>query len=223
MEPATKERIIRHMNTDHQLALVDYAVVYGKQRLTSLRPETVVISDIDTNSVKLRFEQANGTIKVLDIVWKDAIERESVTVEEASDIKPKLIAMAKYAAKKQGFSHKQIKKALPPKSALSYFMYTFAALLTTTLIKPNFVSGFLFGGKVGNSRLLSKWLFVERNIVKIFATTYGIHLAEIIFVMIPKIRYYRMPMETALTWSFYNFIEGFLAFLRLNEVVRSEE
>lgn len=211
------------MNADHQLALVDYVVVYGKQPITSIRPKTVVISDIDTKSIKLRFEQANGTIKVVEIDWSDATEYEAVSVDEASDIKPKLIAMAKYAAKKQGFSHKQVTTALPPKSGLSYFMYSSAVLLAATLVKPNLVSAALNGTRLLNSGLLNKWLFVERNIVGIFATIYGIHLAEVIFAMVPKIRYYRMPFKVGLRWAVYNFVEGFLAFLRLKEVVKDEK
>lgn len=209
------------MNKDHQLALVDYAVVYGRQPLSTFRPSTVEISDISTESIKLRFEQTNGTIKAIEIEWIKAEEPENFSVESTSDIKPKLVSMAKYAANRQGFSHEQVTKVLPPKSGLPYFMYVVAAVLAATMIKPNLVSNLLRSIGLDNGALFSRWLFVERNIKTIFYTTYGIHLAELLFVMYPKIKYYRMPLKTALTWAGMNFIEGFSALLRLNTITRN--
>ena len=221
MDPHTKDRIIAYMNRDRQLALVDYTVVYGKQPITAFRPSTVEISDISEEYIKLRFEQANGTIKAITIDWDKAEEADSVSVELASDIKPKLIAMTVYAAKKRGFSDKKIRKTIPPNTGISYFMYASAAVLTATLINPKLVSSLLAGTSLEKSRFFSIWLFIEKNIVKIFTATYGIHLAEVIFMMIPKIKYYRMPLKTGLAWAFFNYIEGFLAHIRLNKVAKA--
>ncbi|WPK25975.1 hypothetical protein PUMCH_003317 [Australozyma saopauloensis] len=221
MDSATKERIIGHMNRDHQLALVDYTVVYGKQPLASFRPSSVVISDINTKSVTLRFEQANGTIKTVEVEFEKAVEADNLTVSSSADIKGKLIAMAEYAAKKQGFSHKQVKTVAKPRSGISYTMYALAVVLSATYVKPSLVRNVLSSIGLQNSTLLAKWAFVERNISPIFLGTYLIHIMEIVFVMLPKARKYRMPRETAMAWVGMNFIEGFLAFIRLNKVVKS--
>lgn len=222
MDSETKTRIIGHMNRDHQLALVDYVVVYGRQPIRTFKPDTVQISDISTESMKLRFELLNGTIKAIDITWSKADEPQSVAVESASDIKPKLVSMAKYAAKKRGYSHTQITKVACPKTGLSYFMYGCAALLTVTLLKPNLVSGTLKSVRLNRLPFFSKWLFIERNIQAIWYTIYGIHVAEVALVLLPKIRYHRMPTQTALTWAGMNFIEGFLPLLRLRKMIREQ-
>lgn len=223
MDPETQQRIIGHMNRDHQLALVDFVVVYGRQPIRTFRPDTVQISDINTETMKLRFELLNGTIKAIEIAWSKADEPEAVSVESSSDIKPTLVSMAKHAAKKRGYSHKQITEIAYPKSGLSYFMYASAAMLTVTLLKPNFVSVALSSVRLSNLPFFSKWLFVERNIRSIWYTVYGIHVAEILLVLLPKMIYHRMPTQTAMTWAGMNFIEGFLTLLRLRKVIKEQK
>lgn len=222
MDPETKQRIIVHMNRDHQIALVDYVVVYGRQPIRTFRPNTVEIADISTESMKLRFELSDGTIKAIDIEWSKADEAESVSVESSSDIKPKLVSMAKYAAKRRGYSHNQITKYAPPKTGLSYFMYASAALLTATLLKPDLISGTFKALPFNRLPFLSKWLYVERNIRTIWYTIYGIHLAEMLLVLSPQIKYHRMPAQTAATWLGMNFIEGFLPLLRLRKMIKEQ-
>lgn len=221
MDPSTKERIINHMNKDHQLALADYLVVYAKKAVSTFRPSSVQISDINTEIIKLRFEESNGTIKTIELEWNKVDEPENVVVESASDIKPKLVSMAKHAARKQGYSHLKVKKAVFEFSGMSYFMYGFAAVFTATLVKPDLIRGILTTVGLGENPLLSKWLFVERNIKAIYCTIYGIHLMEALLVMRPMTRRYRMSTETALKWAGMNYIEGFLAILRLKKVVKS--
>lgn len=210
------KRIIGHMNKDHQLALVDYVVVYGNQNLNNIRAKSVHITEVTDYHIILEYEAKNGTEKSLALEWNMVEDGEGLYVKSMLDIKAKLIAMAKYSAEKQGFSHKQVTKILPPASAGSIATYVFAALTVATLVKKDFLRvaiGFFWTLK--SPGLESFLAFFEKRIFAIAVATYVAHILEMILITWPKTIKYRMPLATQLAWLGFTFMEGYFHMARL--------
>lgn len=222
MSTDAKQRIIGHMNADHHLAVLDYVVVYGKVDLSDLKPESAAISDVDDQYLTLTYELADGKSKSLELEWNLIEESQGVTVSSLRDAKDKLIAMAKYAAHKQGFSHTQITKVLPP-TALSFPLYIYGLFLIVSSIDPT-----LIGKLTANDPLVAKALpyipstirlvynLTEQHALKIAITMYLLHVLEIVFSTLPKLKRYRVPPAQGLLWTVMHFFEGFFVILRFN-------
>lgn len=217
-----KTRIISHMNKDHQIALVDYVVVYGNVKLSSFAAESVQITDVDEKQITLTYKDKAGDDKKLVIIWNNAIEHEGVRVVSMKDIKAKLIAMAKYAAAKQGFSHVQIKKVVLPSKPIELVMYVYAVASVITLYDKHMLRNLLtssFFTEVGHSLpfLATGFKYFENHVLQICLGVYAIHLIEVLMVTLPRTRKYRVPFPQNIAWATLNFIEGFPAFRRLKE------
>lgn len=221
-----KDRIISHMNKDHQLALLDYVVVYGQESASDINAESVIITDVSEDYLALSYHKDNGKANDLKLSWNDFPEDENVKVGKMADIKSKLVAMAKYAAGKQGYSHRKVDQVLFPSKPDLYFMYIFASAVALTLYDKTFVrraiqrDGFLSGLLAKAPLFLaSGYSLFENHIKTIAATTYGIHVIEVATVTWPKVSKYRMSLSKKLAWAFMNFIEGFVVFFRLNKLL----
>lgn len=221
-----KHRIISHMNKDHQLALLDYVVVYGKETPSAVDADSVIITDVSEEFLALSYNKDDGSSGDLKLVWDEVPEHENVKVGKMGDIKAKLVAMAKYAAGKQGYSHKKVDKVVLPAKVDLYIMYIFAAAVAVTLYDKTYIrrvilrDGFLSYLAAKAPQLLANgYALFEKHIKPIAATIYGIHLIEIAAVSWPRASKYRMSLSNKLIWAFMNFVEGFLVFSRLNQVV----
>lgn len=219
-----KQRIIGHMNGDHHLAVVDYVVVYGNVKLSELNTESVAISNVDDQYLTLSYELTDGKSKDLELEWNLIEESENVTVSSLRDVKDKLIAMAKYAAHKQGFSHLQITKVLPP-TLTSFALYPFGLFLVISAIDPT-----LIGRLTANDPLVTKALpyipdtiklvynYTEKKALIIAVGMYAVHIFEIISTTLPTIKRYRIPQTQGLLWILMHFFEGFFVILRLKSL-----
>lgn len=221
-----KDRIISHMNKDHQLALLDYVVVYGEESASEINAESVIITDVSEDYLALSYHKENGKENVLKLPWNDYPEDENVKVGKMADIKSKLVAMAKYAAGKQGYSHRKVDQLIFPSKPDLYFMYIFAGAVALTLYDKTlirraiqrdvFLSGLLEKAPLF---LAGGYSLFEKYINTIAATIYGIHAIEVATVTWPKVSKYRMSLSKKLAWSLMNFIEGFVVFFRLNKLL----
>lgn len=216
-----QKRIITHMNKDHQLALVDYVVVYGGRPVLLFRPESVHITTVSETEMVLSFVAADNTDESLTIVWSDAKEDENFEVAKLGDLKDKLVAMAKYAARQRGLSHVQITTYTPPSTAISYAMYGTAIALGLAMVRRTWLRDLVVacGGEI--PALVNPALsFLERHAKSLTIGMYGIHVLESVFVVRPKVKKYRIPSQTAWAWYGMNFIEGFLVFSRIEKLAR---
>lgn len=207
------------MSRDHGLALWDYLVVYGKVSGPSIQPGTITMTDVDLDSFTLCYYTSSP--QKLTIKWDDARENENIKVTETSDIKPKLVSMAKFAAAEQGYAHKQIKKVLGPTRA-SYPMYLYFVLGVWASFGPSsfqaFASKDLILSRIGAALPAKFRGFLGRKIRGIVIATYVIHLLEIAVFSIPLFRKYRVPLKQRVQWTLMHFIEGFPVPLRLKKL-----
>lgn len=220
-----RTRIISHMNKDHQLALLDYVVVYGGENVSHVDAESVIITDVSEEHLALSYNKENGNNKDLKLIWEEVPENEKVKVDQMGDIKAKLVAMAKYAAEKQGYSHKRVDKVSLPKKLDLYLMYVAFAVSLATLYDKTLVRRLVQNDKLLLTiaakcpELLAKgYSYFENHITPIFSTIYGIHVVEILTVTWPRVNKLRMSLKNKLVWATMNFVEGFLVFSRLNKL-----
>lgn len=224
-----KDRIILHMNKDHQLALLDYVVAYNDERPEEVLELSVRIKDVSVEDITIAYTKQNGTMKKFTLGWDKASEDENVPVLSLLDLRGKLVSMAKYAAAKQGFSHRRVDKVTPPSLPIEIFMYVFAGAVFVTCYDKTLIRRSVerFDGltKVLASSpksLASAYTVFEEYAKTIAIATYGIHLVEIFSKTLPLVKKFRMLTASQLAWAFMNFIEGFLVFKRLDKATEEQ-
>lgn len=207
------------------MALLDYVVVYGGENVSHVDAESVIITDVSEEHLALSYNKENGNNKDLKLIWEEVPENEKVKVDQMGDIKAKLVAMAKYAAEKQGYSHKRVDKVSLPKKLDLYLMYLAFAVSLATLYDKTLVRRLVQNDKLLLTiaakcpELLAKgYSYFENHITPIFSTIYGIHVVEILTVTWPRVNKLRMSLKNKLVWATMNFVEGFLVFSRLNKL-----
>lgn len=221
-----KQRILVHMNEQHQLAIVDYIVVYGKQPAGLFKHTSARLTNVTDQELTIGYETNPGESKSLELEWNDIPEPENLTVESLRDVKDKLVSMAKYAAAQQGYSHVRVTDVLYP-TASSIPLYLFAVFIAATvydrtLVRRLFVRDSLFqkvlpyipeaAGKV--------YTFAEQYAGSIGLAAYAIHVLEIVVSTLPKLHKYRVPANAGLVWVVMHFFEGYLVIQRLNKATR---
>ncbi|EGV65328.1 hypothetical protein PSN45_002523 [Yamadazyma tenuis] len=226
MDPSTK--IISHMNGQHQLASVDYLVVYGHVDLSQLAENSAKITAVDDKSFDISYDLKSSPNHKITLKWDEIEDGEGVVVSSMKDIKAKLVAMAKYAANKQGFSHVQITDYPPLSKETALFASLSVIFLIGSydlnwlkrLLKQNpifstltpFLPGFLW-------KVLD---FSGRNIRTISAGMYIIHVIEILLTTGPALRKYRFPPAQRVAWLFVHFLEGFYSIIKMNKLIESK-
>ncbi|RCK58761.1 hypothetical protein Cantr_07689 [Candida viswanathii] len=221
------ERIIGHMNNDHQLALVDYVVVYGDTRPDNLLDETVQIVSVDEKQLVIEYELVKPPIaKTLSLYWYDAKEDENVEVKTLGDVKAKLIAMAKYCAKEQGYAIKKLEKIHWP-GPLDYPMYVLWAVLLANAYDPAILRKLVDRVSVLKKAVgylppvaFTAYQHVESNALKYVVGLFVTHLAEVLLVTKGYLRKYRVPDNHRWVWYLMHLIEGFPFIFRLKNAAK---
>lgn len=220
-----KARILNHMNADHRLALGDYLVVYGGIPRHTFEANSVKSTAVDEKSLTLSYTLTSGHKKKQVIHWDSAIEDKLLSVTSLRDVKEKLVAMAKYAAAKQGYSHKQITRVLVPARVGGYLMYLLLPILLigswdSTLLRRLFIGDPLLRQVLPYvpGALAQAYAWVEPRYSAIFTVLYGAHLAEALIFTVPRLIKYRVPLRASLAWSVMSLIEGFPVIFRFNKL-----
>ncbi|ODV65682.1 hypothetical protein HYPBUDRAFT_153874 [Hyphopichia burtonii NRRL Y-1933] len=224
-----KERIIYHMNGDHQLSVHDYVVVYGKVPASQIAEGSAKISDISEKDVTITYKsKAIGKTEVVSLNWNEVPEDQDIKVVAFGDIKSKLISMAKYAAEKQGYSHVQIKKVLTP-GVDGWIIYLLSVIVLVGCIDPK-----LIRRTVEHDAIFSKILpyvpqflanfysWSEKNFKLIAVITYAVHIFELGIVGLPRLIKYRVPLKQKLVWLVFHSLEGFPSHLRFGSLIPKE-
>lgn len=219
------QRIIKHMNKDHQLALVDYVVVYGNIKASEIVKPSVHLVEVNETKLVIVYDSTKlKSPQTLSIDWESATEPENKQVTSLKDIKGKLVSMAKYAAAKQGFSHQQITKVLYPRQAIFwYLVFGFLALgmYDVQSLKESFEADPIASKiiPVLPSVTFKVLRFIEKNIAYIFYSLYTIHLGEILFLILPMTIKYRLPTSKKFLWCLMTFFEGVFSYRRFKTLV----
>lgn len=222
------QRIIGHMNADHHLSLIDYVIYYGKVDESILVENSVGISSIDSERVVIDYKTTNSdTFNHFTLKWTDAVENQDIPVKNLTDLRPKLVAMAEYAAAKRGYSHQQIKKVVLP-GPKQFLMYVAFAILMMNSYDPLLLSRLLANDWLFNTVVAfipqgvkNFYLLTAKHAARISVATYIIHIIEILIFTLPFLKKYRVPLKQRLAWIFMHFFEGYLVISRLKELAKS--
>lgn len=220
-----KQRIIKHMNKDHQLAVIDYVVVYGNIKASDIIKPSVHMVDVNETKLVIVYDTTKSkSPQTLSIDWESATEPENKKVTSLKDVKGKLVSMAKYAAAKQGYSHQQISKVLYPRQAIVWYlifgflslgMYDMQSLKESFEVDPIASKLITFLPTAAFKGLR----FVEKHIALIFYSLYAVHLGEILLLIIPMTIKYRLPTSKKIIWCFMTFFEGVFSYTRFKTLV----
>lgn len=227
IEMTKTDQVLAHMNKDHQLALLDYIVVYGNIRSQDIVKSSVKLTLVDKEKMTINYNiKRSNALQTLELEWRNAIEPNYIVVSKPGDIRPKLISMAKYAAAKQGYSHIQLKRAIPPKGAiLMYFLFIFLAASAWDYkkVKQWLASDPLLSRIAPYLPLLLYNFIDSMNKRLVFFVTYGIHIFEATCIMFPRTIRYRLPLSKKIAWCTMNFFEGFFTLLRFRAYSEAQQ
>lgn len=227
---APKDRICGHMNGQHRLALLDYVVCYGNEKPSTIQESSLLMADVDETQITIEYKNvASSKPRQIVIAWENAPENEAIKVNEMSDVKAKLVAMAKYAAEKQGFASTRL-TSIPPPSRFAYFEYMIMVVLALNAYNPailrhmfakdmvfqmllTYIPGFL-------SRFYASY---EKYALQVFVITVAIHFTEAVLVTVPILKKYRVPYPQCVAWIIMHLGEGFPLIMRLRKHAKAQE
>lgn len=210
MSAAAQQAIVAHMNRDHRLALEDYLYVYGKVPITS-HIRFVRMQSIELECMTLQF-----THKEIDTDVEKTILLEP-PLKDWNEARPRLVEMAHTAAAKRGLSTIQVNEMSYPMTIPEYALIC-AVFLPLVCYKyrrvlywlplPSSVAGFLDNDVVLGS-------------VMLFAVV--AHVIEVLTILRPKLRFYRVPTDFLIEWYLFGILEGYPCIKRLNRLARHLE
>lgn len=207
-DAAAKERIIKHMNADHQASLSYYLEHFKK--LSSHEARSPLLEDVSFESMTLR--TTNGKIHSIPFdppmkSWADARQRTVNMDREARDA--------------LDISDVRVTEYKRPRSPFHVFVFT-ACLFTLIIFgtRSKIVPGTWFYDEVlpwfpgGGKRFV--WI-VDR----IGLPVLGIHLTEIYLLNKTRLRKYGVERGSLLWWKWIAscFIEGYGCFQRIDDMV----
>ncbi|SCU94206.1 LADA_0G07206g1_1 [Lachancea dasiensis] len=198
------EGIVAHMNKSHKLALEDYLFAYGHVRMTD-EIANVRLEKIELTHMTISFNHFDVEFEIEKVILFEP------PLKEWSEVRPRLIEMAKFAASKRGFSHIQINEMSYPTGVAAY---AFLVLVFFPMIcywyRPvlNYVP--LVGSYFNNGPLL----------IGIELGALAIHIAECFYFLKPRLDFYRVPTDFLIEWYFFGLIEGYPTVRRFEKVVK---
>jgi hypothetical protein len=211
-DAAAKERIIKHMNEDHQRSLSYYLQHYC--RLSSRAASKATLSDISLTTLTL-LDSYNKTHKIPF----------DPPMTSYAEVRPRVVEMDRESRAALGISSISITEYSPPSKPVHITIFalcalTFVIFTTQQHIQPGtFVYDRILPWFPGGP----KWfLGLSRSLA---LPVLGIHTGEAYLLDRKKLRKYGVERGTALwwKWTLSCFIEGFGCFQRIDEVVKAKE
>lgn len=223
MDPS--KRIIAHMNKGHQISIVDYLVVYGDVKLSEIVSSSAQISAINEKAVDITYVTKSGTKQTKTLVWSEIPEKDNVDVKGMSDLKAKLVSMAKYAAAKQGYSHVQVNE-YPQFNKDSVLMTAFLIIFALGVYDMKLLKLLLANDPITSSISpyfpVQLWDFlklVENNFKSVVFGIYAIHVGEVLFYTIPQMIKFRVPLPQSIAWCSLHSIEGYFSIWKFQKTI----
>ncbi|SCV03459.1 LAME_0H10594g1_1 [Lachancea meyersii CBS 8951] len=203
---ASPEGIVAHMNKSHKLALEDFLYAYGDVKITD-KIANVRLEKIELTHMTLSFNHFEVEFEIEKVVLFDP------PLKEWSEARPRLVEMAKVAATKRGFSHVQINEISPPSGLGGYafialVFFPLACYYNRSLL--NYVP--VVGPYFDNGALL----------VVVEIAAFAIHVAECVYILKPRLDFYRVPTDFLIEWYFFGLLEGYPAVKRFDKLAKEK-
>lgn len=203
---ATPEGIVAHMNKSHKLALEDYLCVYGNVRITD-EVAHVRLHAIELSHMTILFNHADVEFEIEKMVlFKPPLK-------DWSEARPRLVEMAKSAAKERGFSHVQINEMRYPESFADYTIIVLAFFPLACYYRRNLLSYVPFVGHYFDNDYL---------LLGIQIAAFLCHILECLILLKPILDFYRVPTDFLVEWYFFGILEGYGPVRRLKQLAREK-
>lgn len=211
-DAAAKERIISHMNKDHQKSLNYYLQHYC--HLSARAASKAKLIDISLTTLTLLDSNSKTHTIPLD-----------PPMTSYSEARPRVVEMDHIARAALGISSIQITEYSPPTKPMHITIFglcvlTFIVFTTQQWIVPGtFVYDKILPWYPGGPKF---FLWFTKTIA---LPTLALHLGEAYWLERTRLRKYGVERGTALwwKWTLSCFIEGFGCFQRADEVIRRKE
>ena len=210
-EAATRNRIITHMNNDHQDSLIRYLEHF--HAVSSFGARNAHLEDVTSSSMSIK---ASG--RRYDIPIKP-------TLAAWSEIRPRVVAMDAEAIAGLGRSHVSVKKYVRPYGFMLVVFIGALLFLVSFAKRSNFEPGSLLNDNLLRHVPLLLANFCWQVQPLIFYPILILHLGEAVYMASSRLSTHTVPMggQLWLTWVCGTFIEGYGSFVRFDALVKEEE
>jgi hypothetical protein len=200
MDSSPEARILAHMNKSHKLSLYDYLEFYHGIHLNQRRSE-IFLTDVALDSMTVTY-----TLGHSKLIAKIPIDPPMASFDDA---RVTLVNMAKEAASGLGFSAYQVTTYVPPGIG-----DPIAVVLLPLLFIVNVAFQDFFYPLIDKIYPVAGHIFRKYG-VSVTVATAGIHILEVLLLLLPVLNKYRVPYPARAMWIVSNFVEGYPAVNRL--------
>ncbi len=210
-DEAAKQRIITHMNKDHQDSLIRYLQYYAQ--LSSFSARNAHLADISFNTLTVL--SSNGTPHAIPIKppmtsWPEA--------------RPRVVAMDAESIAGLGGSDITVKKYKPPRGFMTVVFVACALTQISFCRRTNFEPGSVFYD------VLLKSVPGFANFCRIFQPVIFwlmtvLHMGEVVWMAKSRLEKHTVRMFSRVwwMWALSCYVEGIGSFIRFDECVREEK
>lgn len=209
-DAAAKQRIITHMNNDHQDSLIRYLEYFCHISSSSARHAR--LTDISFDGLTLR---ASGSS------YKIPIEP---SMTSWADARPRVVAMDAEAVAGLHRSNITVKRYARPEGATAVVFFIILSNYLLFFKRSNFQPGsFLFDVILIYVPGFAQLGFKVQPLV--FYLMAFLHIGEGIYMVRGRLQKHTVPTFSTLwwKWTLNSFLEGYGSFVRFDQIVREEE
>ena len=210
-DAAPKQRIITHMNNDHQDSLIRYLQHYAK--LSSFSARNARLTDISYNDLTIL--SSNGTSHTIPM---------KPAMTSWSEARPRVVAMDSEAVAGLGASDITVKKYKPPRGFMSVVFVACALTYMAFCRRANFVPGSIFYETLLRSApSFAKFCWTIQPLL--LGIMVPLHGGEAIWMVKSRLEKHTVRMFSRVWWMWVSscFVEGIGSFVRFDECVREEK
>ena len=209
-DEAAKQRIITHMNNDHQDSLIRYLRHYA--RLSNFSARNAHLADISFNNLTIL--SSNGTPHVIPI---------KPAMKSWSEARPRVVAMDGEAVAGLGASNITVKKYKPPRGFMTVVFVVGALTLVSFCRRTNFEPGSVFYDTLLKNipSFANFCRTIQPLILWFMIITHG---AEAMWMMKSRLEKHTVRMFSRVWWMWVLTccVEGYGSFITFDEFVREE-
>lgn len=208
-DAVAKQRIIAHMNKDHQDSLVRYLEHYTQ--LSSFAARHAYLSDITFDNLIVSANKSSYTIPIRP------------PMSSWSDARPRVVAMDAEAVAGLKRSNITVKKYVAPNASQLVGWVIFVLAFALFIGKENLMPGsYIYENVWRYAPNFGRWCSKIQPFLRIILI---IHPIEAVYMGFIRSRKHSVPMFGALwwKWTLSVLVGGFPEFSRFNQLVRDEE
>lgn len=209
-DAVAKQRIITHMNKDHQDSLVRYLEHYSQ--LSSFAARHAYLSDITFDNLVISANKSSYTVPI------------HPPMTSWSDARPRLVAMDAEAVAGLKRSDITVKKYVAPNAPQLVVWVVLVLAFALFIRKENLEPGsYIYDTLWRYAPDFGRWCLKIQPFLRIFLIT--VHPIEAVYMGFFRSRKHSIPIFSLLWWKWTLgvLVGGFPEFSRFNQLVRDEE